>query len=90
MSESVDATSERKSMLTAHLLWLFFGLVGAHRFYLGKKESAWWMVVLFAVVLFGPAKIFVAAALLLWWVADGILLAPWVRRANGENEEWAR
>lgn len=88
METDVDTTVVRKSMLVAHLLWLSLGWVGAHRFYLGKPH-AWWMVVLFMLALAGPLRMFLIAALLVWWVADGIILAPWVRKINGEDERWA-
>lgn len=29
----------RRSMLMAYLLWFFFGLLGIHRFYLGRPVS---------------------------------------------------
>jgi TM2 domain-containing membrane protein YozV len=32
-------TNEAKSTTTAYLLWFFLGMVGAHRFYLGKTGS---------------------------------------------------
>jgi TM2 domain-containing membrane protein YozV len=33
-------TNEAKSIGAAYLLWLFFGMLGGHRFYLGKIGTA--------------------------------------------------
>lgn len=37
----LDAEVKRsgKSMLVAYVLWYFLGVVGGHRFYLGKKKD---------------------------------------------------
>lgn len=39
-------TNETKSMAAAYFFWLFFGGIGAHRFYLGRAGSAFAQIVL--------------------------------------------
>lgn len=46
-----------KSMVLAYILWLFFGLLGVHRFYLGRFWTG-----LFLLCTSGGA--------LLWWLLD--------------------
>lgn len=74
-----------KSPLVAGLLWFFLGLAGGHRFYL-RMNNAWWMLVLLVVVFFsyGVFKLITGGVLLLWWLADGVMLLEWVRRYNVE------
>jgi TM2 domain-containing membrane protein YozV len=68
-----------KSTVTAHLFWLFLGLLGAHRFYLHDSKAAWWMVVCLVVGLFWS---WLWVLLFFWWIHDGIILGPWVRDYN--------
>jgi len=41
---------KRRSLLTSYLLWLFFGVLGIHRFYLG--HTVWGVVYLLTGGLF--------------------------------------
>jgi TM2 domain-containing membrane protein YozV len=79
MSSDDTVVVQRKSTVTAHLFWLFLGLLGAHRFYLNDKKAAWWMVFCL-IVGFGWHWLWVF--LFLWWLHDGIILGPWVRDYN--------
>lgn len=38
--------SRKKSVAAAYVLWVFFGVLGAHRFYLGRAGSAVFMLLL--------------------------------------------
>jgi TM2 domain-containing membrane protein YozV len=84
MSTDTGVVVQRKSMLAAYLLWLFFGLVGAHRLYMGKAH---WLTmgVLFIVVGFFLHWAMVAVAV--WWLIDGIALVSWVRDNNASYVE---
>ncbi len=57
-----------KNWLAAMLSCWFFGMLGMHRFYTGKKGSAWAMVVLTVLGCTMPIT-------LVWQLVDGITLA---------------
>ncbi|MHC6202060.1 TM2 domain-containing protein [Breznakiellaceae bacterium SP9] len=61
-----------KSKLTAYLLWFFFGLWGAHKFYLGK-------------IGLGIAYIFTGAFLGIGWLVDLFTLGSQVDLVNLQN-----
>jgi TM2 domain-containing membrane protein YozV len=93
-----DLPGVRKSVAVAYLLWLVFGLVGGHRFYLGDASSGVGMCLLFLLgwVLLAA---FVGAALLLWlviWVLldafriPGLIKADVARRRARHGAELAR
>jgi len=67
--ENARAAREGPSLVVAYVLWLLLGLVGAHRFYLGKPVSAVFQFLSF-FVLIGP----------IWWVVDAFLLPGMVAR----------
>ena len=50
---------EKKSVGVAYLLFVFFGLIGVHSFYLGHKGTGWLYVIMFllAFVTFGATLI---------------------------------
>lgn len=62
-----------KRVSLARLSWLFFGLFGGHRFYVGRTGSA-----LLMMFTFGGA--------FLWWMVDGFLVGGMVRAHNEEQE----
>lgn len=64
----------RKKMIVAYLLWLFAGLLGAHRFYLDREGTA-------------AVQFFTGGGFLLWWAADGFLVPSMVRSYNDEQAE---
>lgn len=39
-----------KTPLASYLLWFFFGMLGAHNFYLGRTKQAVWQLVLTLLV----------------------------------------
>jgi hypothetical protein len=63
---------QKRSWL-ARLLWVTFGIVGAHRFYLGRPLT-------------GLLMLFSLGGGLLWWVVDGFLVGSMVRGRNAEQE----
>ncbi|MBP2236146.1 TM2 domain-containing membrane protein YozV [Sinorhizobium kostiense] len=51
-------TNEAKSIGVAYLLWLFFGGLGAHRFYIGRIGSGLAILALMVVgVLLSPSPV---------------------------------
>lgn len=77
--------SMKKSTTTAYLLWWFFGIFGAHRFYLGKTGSAIAMLLIsltsFAlmIVLVGFVTIFITVV---WMFVDMFLIPGMTRDHN--------
>lgn len=62
----------RKRRAVAWLLWLFLGLVGAHRFYLERPFS-------------GTIQLFTAGGVLVWWLIDAGRINGMVREHNAEQ-----
>jgi len=58
-----------RKLSTAYILWLFLGLFGAHRFYLGYLMSA--VIYLFTLGLFGFG-----------WIVDCFLMPELLKRAD--------
>jgi hypothetical protein len=67
----------RKRRWLALLLWGTLGLLGAHRFYLGRPLTA-------LLMLFSLGGAFV------WWITDFFLIGSMVRRHNEEQERRQR
>ena len=65
-------TGARGSGRVAFVFWLFLGLVGGHRYYLGRVPTA----ILQTLTLGGLG---------VWWLLDLLLLPGMVRSANGER-----
>lgn len=61
-----------KSTVVAYLLWQFVGLVGGHRFYLGRTNSAFVMMV-------------TVGGLGVWWLLDALTLPGMVQQINAQN-----
>lgn len=78
-----QVANEAKSTGAAYLLWLFFGLIGGHRFYLGHIGSGLLMLFLFVV---GWLTIAVAAGalalipLVIWVLIDAFLIPGMVQK----------
>ncbi|MEF2554364.1 TM2 domain-containing protein [Aurantimonas sp. A2-1-M11] len=62
---------EAKSLVTAYLLWLFVGSLGAHRFYIGRTGSA---VTLMALFVLGWLTLALGVGVILLIVAGSWLL----------------
>lgn len=63
LAQSASSTSRvpSKSKATAYLLWLFLGLLGGHRYYLGRKGSGFLMTI-------------TLGGLGIWWLVDAFLI----------------
>lgn len=76
-----------KSVGVAYVLWLLFGTLGGHRFYLGRTGTALMML---GFSLIGWAATWIAvgwlllAAVWLVWVIDAFLIPSMARRAVTE------
>jgi TM2 domain-containing membrane protein YozV len=89
VSERTRYNTGPKSMGVAYMLWLFFGTLGGHRFYLGRISSAAIMaalsltgtVVTFALIFHHPPS-FVGALFTLpawiWWLVDAFKIPKMV------------
>lgn len=79
--------ANRKSVGVAYLLWLFLGVFGAHRFYLGRTISGaiqlvlwvlgwltWWIIIGFVPI----------TVVLVWWLIDAFLIPSIARDHNME------
>lgn len=62
----------RRKKLTAYLLWLLAGYLGAHRFYLDREGTA-------------VAQFLTGGGLMLWWAADAFLIPSMVRDYNRDQ-----
>tara|TARA_Y100000588_G_scaffold58958_1_gene57619 strand:+ start:40918 stop:41316 length:399 start_codon:yes stop_codon:yes gene_type:complete len=68
-----DIIYEEKNLVLAYVLWFFFGMIGGHRFYLGKIKSGVTMLLLTvvgwvtSVILVGFLFLFVTG---IWWLID--------------------
>lgn len=96
----LEYAAHKKSLVFAYLAWLFFGVFGAHRFYLGRRKSAFVMLALSVgpVVLgflmglfsFGSADIEFGLSRVTWtilavWMLVDIFLIPGM--VEGKNAE---
>ena len=65
----------KRSEVVAFLLWFFFGILGAHRFYLKRIGSGVLMLVLtctvFGMVITG-----------IWWIIDAFLIVGMTKEYN--------
>ena len=77
--------ANRKSVGVAFLLWVFFGMFGGHRCYLGRIATGLLMSVLtlislvLTVVFIGWLGLMVMLA---WTLIDGFRIPGWVRGDN--------
>eukprot|EP01112_Ceratiomyxa_fruticulosa_P017435 TRINITY_DN542_c0_g1_i1.p1 TRINITY_DN542_c0_g1~~TRINITY_DN542_c0_g1_i1.p1 ORF type:complete len:217 (-),score=36.10 TRINITY_DN542_c0_g1_i1:146-796(-) len=66
---TVEYNSRPYSLVAAYLLWLFFGVFGAHRFYVGKwRTGLLWFLTL---GMFG-----------LGWLVDMFCIPTWMKRSH--------
>ena len=71
--------SNRKSLLICLILWLFLGFLGAHRFYVGKKMTGFFMIL----------SLLTFVGFILWWLKDGIkIVTGEFRDKRGRRITW--
>jgi len=96
----LEYAAHKKSLALAYLAWLFFGVFGAHRFYLGRRKTAFAMLALsigpvvvgffMGLFDFGSADIELGlsrvtwAILAIWMVVDIFLIPGMVEGKNAE------
>ena len=84
--ESINV--EAKNNVTAHILLILFGWLGAHRFYIGAIKSGILMLALLVLsVMMLLANLGVAGfvALFFWWVLDVFTLHQHVQKRNATS-----
>lgn len=92
----MEYVSQQKNVAAAYGALLLFGMLGAHRFYLGNSSSGWGHLALtFADVLVFFLAVaaksdslfylgtFILCAHLIWLVTDALVLARDVQTHNG-------
>ena len=81
-------SNEKKSIGIVYLLWLLFGALGIHRFYLGKTRSALGMLVLtilggstlaVSIGAFISIGAFFLIALAVWLLVDAFLIPGMIK-----------
>lgn len=79
--------ANKKSAGVAYALWVFLGMLGAHRFYTGRSGTGFAMLALFVVGLL-TAAIGIGAFFILadgvWVLVDAFLIPGWIRTSNME------
>ena len=77
-----------KSQIIALVLFIFFGPLGIHRFYLGHRSSGLLMLLLCCTLILPIINLFTGLALFVWWVLDLIKLVTGdLKPADGEYTE---
>jgi TM2 domain-containing membrane protein YozV len=77
-----------KSQIIALILFVLFGFLGIHRFYLGHLSSGLLMLLLCCTLILPIINLFTGIALLVWWVLDLIKLVTGdLKPADGEYTE---
>lgn len=79
--------ANKKSVLVAYLLWFLLGVLGAHRFYLGRTSSA---VAMLLISLVSFPLMLVAVGFVTWfavivWAVIDLFLIPGIVREFNER-----
>lgn len=74
-----EVKNRGKNMVVAYILWYFLGIVGGHRFYLGKTGTAVTQLILSITVI----GLIVTS---IWWIVDAFLTHTWVKEHNAVLE----
>lgn len=76
-----EVEKRKKSTVAAYLLWWFTGIIGGHRYYMGKTGSAVAMT-LITVLTFGIGIIVTG----IWWIVDAFLIPRWIQEDQDRIE----
>lgn len=77
-----------KSQVIALILFVLFGPIGIHRFYLGHRRSGLLMLLLCCTLILPVINLFTGLVLLVWWVLDLIKLVTGdLKPVDGEYTE---
>jgi len=77
--------ANKKSIAVAYFLWLFFGVAGGHRFYVGKLGSAiaqFLLLIVGLVLSIAVVGVFLLIVLGVWVIVDAFLIPGWIRTQN--------
>lgn len=79
--------ANKKSTGVAYLLWFFLGMLGVHRFYLGRTGSG--VAILLLTLLSGLLMLvgvgFITMAIPAIWVLIDVFLIPWMAHTYNTN-----
>lgn len=76
-----EVEKRKKSTVAAYLLWWFTGIIGGHRYYMGKTVSAVAMT-LITVLTFGIGIIVTG----IWWIVDAFSIPRWIQEDQDRIE----
>ncbi|MFT8337487.1 TM2 domain-containing protein [Schleiferilactobacillus harbinensis] len=76
-----EVEKRKKSTVAAYLLWWFTGIIGGHRYYMGKTGSAVAMT-LITVLTFGIGIIVTG----IWWIVDAFSIPRWIQEDQDRIE----
>jgi TM2 domain-containing membrane protein YozV len=80
---SASFGSDGKNIVVAYLLWWFLGVLGIHRFYLGKPKTGLAQLLLLA---FGWLPLFLGWIVLgIWWLLDAYFVFKYVSDHNQQT-----
>ena len=71
-------TGITKSTPIAYVFWVFLGLFGGHRFYLGEPVTGFAQLICTISILGIPVTV-------IWWLIDAFLIPRKVRRFNRQD-----
>lgn len=86
--KSMVGPGQGKSQIIALILFVLFGYLGIHRFYLGHRRSGLLMLLLCCTLILPVINLFTGLVLLVWWVLDLIKLVTGdLKPVDGEYTE---
>lgn len=68
--------NEQKSQMAAYGLWLFLGIISAHRFYLGRPLSAILQILSYFFIIG-----------FVWWIVDAFLIPGYIDQHRAKLRE---
>jgi len=76
-----DIAFKEKELVIAYLLWFFLGILGVHRFYLGRIKTGVAQLLMGTI---GAFLIFPLFILAIWWLADAYYVFKYTEAHNLE------